>query len=329
MKKMKTSYLIIAFAAATLAACNNDEYTDNNGRVEARITAGIGRPQSRATDTEWNQDAIGVMVTNAEKSGMANLYKNVKYTTTSTTDIANFSPATSGEGIFFQDAGETVTFAAYAPYQPSAAANALPGTDGVITVNTADNSDGNREKIDFLFASGATASRRIPSVIFAKNQSAGGIDCSFKHKMARLDLVLEVSLGDGFAADEEHQFTNTRLSGLVHTGTFNVVTGVAAINAGTAATVDWDITDYKTANTNVSRSYSLILLPQDASQNGLPLTVNVNGVDFKNNGDIKPNLEAGKYYTYTITVKKTKLVVSGCTITDWVFGEGGTGDATL
>lgn len=329
MKKMKTSYLIIAFAAVTLAACNNDDYKDNNGRVEARITAGIGRPQSRATDTEWNQDVIGVMVTKADKSDMPNLYKNVKYTTTSTTDIANFSPATSGEGIFFQDAGETVTFAAYAPYQQSAAANALPGTDGVIPVNTVDNSAGNRKNIDFLFALGATASRHSPSVIFANNANAGGIDCSFKHRMARLDLVLQVSTDDGFASGAMHQFTNTRLSGLVHTGTFNVVTGDAAIDAGTAATVDWDITDYKTGNTNVSRSYSLILLPQDASQNGLPLTVNVNGVDFKNNGDIKPKLEAGKYYTYTITVKKTKLVVSGCTITDWAFGSDGSGEATL
>lgn len=328
MKKMKTAYWIIAFAAATLAACNNDDYTDNNGRVEARITAGIGRPQSRATDSEWNQDVIGVMVTNAEKSGMANLYKNVKYTTTSTTDIANFSPATTGGGIFFQDAGETVTFAAYAPYRQSAA-DALPGADGVIPVNTADNSTGNREKIDFLFASGATASRRNSDVTFADNSTEGGVDCSFKHKMARLDLVLKLSTDDGFESGVGHLFTNIRLSRLVHLGSFNVVTGVAAIDAGAPATNDWDITDYSTVSTDVSRTYSLILLPQDASRSGLPLTVNVNGVDFKNNGDIKPNLEAGKYYTYTITVKKTKLVVTGCTITEWEFGSEGTGNATL
>ena len=79
------------------------------------------------------------MVTEAQTSNMEELYKNVKYTTTANTaSAANFT-APEGQGIFFQDASETVTFAAYAPYQASAA-NALPGTDGVISNSTADQS---------------------------------------------------------------------------------------------------------------------------------------------------------------------------------------------
>lgn len=326
---MKTRYLIIAAAAALLAACNNDENEVNDGPVEARITAGIAGPQTRAVGTQWNADNIGVMVT-AASSSMTQLYKNVKYTTTSQDVTATFTPATTGTGIFFQDVKETVTFAAYAPYQESDA-NALPGTNGVVKVDTEDNNGSDKqESIDFLYASGATASRGNSTVTFAKID--GGTDCSFKHRMARLDLVLQVSTTDGFSADQIFADANTvKLSGLKHAGTFNVTTGVAAVNADATVTTDWVITACKKADdkTTKTRAYSLILLPQDASAAGLPLTINIGGQNYMNTGDIKPKLEAGNSYTYTITVKKTGLTVSGCTITDWNSSGTGSGDAEM
>lgn len=330
MKKMKAKYLMIATAATLLAACSNDENEVNNGPVEARITAGIAGSQTRAVGTQWNADNIGVMVTAATGSNMAELYKNVKYTTTSQDVTATFTPA--GAGIFFQNAKETVTFAAYAPYQQSDA-NALPGTNGAVTVNTADKNGNQQENIDFLYASGATASRSNSTVTFANKTDDGGADCSFKHRMARLDLVLQVSTTDGFSADQIFVDDNTvKLSGLKHAGTFNVTTGVAAVNADATATDNWEITACKKTDdtqTNHTRTYSLILLPQDASTAGLPLTINIGGQDYKNTNNIKPNLEAGHSYTYTITVKKTGLTVSGCTITDWNSGGTGSGNAEM
>lgn len=326
---MKTKYLMIAAAATLLAACSNDENEVNDGPVEARITAGIAGPQTRAVGTQWNVDAIGVMVTNATGSYMKDLYKNVKYTTTSTSTQANFTPAATG--IFFQDSKETVTFAAYAPYQQSDA-NALPGTNGAVPVNTADNNGNNQESIDFLYASGATASRGNSTVTFADKTSDGCADCSFKHKMARLDLVLRTSTSDGLKVDYIFDANTFKLSGLKHAGTFNVTTGLAAVNADATTIDNWDFTackNTKDMQTNYTLTYSLILLPQDASTSGLPLTINIAGQDYKNTGDIKPNLEAGHSYTYTITVKKTGLVVSGCTITDWNSGGTGSGSAEM
>lgn len=333
---MKSKYLMIAAAATLLAACSNDENEVNDGPVEARVTAGLSGPVTRAVDDKWNADAIGVMATGVTggsgNSSMTQLYKNVKYTTTSTTDKADFTPATTGAGIFFQDAKETVTFAAYAPYQKSDA-NTLPGNNGSVTVNTAENNgDDKQESIDFLYASGATASRSNSTVTFANKSNDDGTDCSFKHKMARLDLVLKVSTTDGFTADQIFADANTvNLSGLKHAGTFNVTTGVAAVNANATVTTDWNITACKKADdeTTKTRTYSLILLPQDASATGLPLTINIGNQDYKNTSDIKPNLQAGNSYTYTITVKKTRLAVSGCTITDWNNGGTGSGDAEM
>lgn len=329
---MKTkSYFMLAALTLSAAACSNSE-NEYTGPVEARITAGLAGAQTRAKDNVWNGDHIGVMVTDASSS-MKDLYKNVEYSTIDIGTAANFT-AETGKGIFFQDAGETVTFAAYAPYQASDA-NALPGmnSDGFIEVNTNDNNTSDKQAtIDFLYASGATASRTSPIVSFT---NSNGSDCSFHHKMARLDLVLQVSTNDGFNADQIFDDRNfVTLDGLKHLGTFNVTTGVAAVTSTSEPVDNWHITgckhnDVENEYTNTyTRTYSLILLPQTTA-GPLPLTIYIDGQNYKNTRDITPALEAGYVYTYTITVKKKGLEVGTCTITDWNDGGSQSGDATM
>ena len=301
----------MAAAALTLAACSNDENMGmTDGPVEARITAGLSAPTTRAIGTNWNADEIGVWVKDAPASDMETLYKNVFYTTTSTGATAEFTAAT-GQGIFFQDANETVTFAAYAPYQPSANNATLPGDNGKVDVNTeTNNTEALQEDIDFLFAEGATATRTNYTVTFTNN--TGGADHSFHHKMAQLNVVFQVSTNDGFAANQIFDGT-FNLGGLIHEGTFNVTDGTTKTTGSDATT----------------RTYSLILLPQDLSSNPLNVAVGIGGQTYYNSDAINPNLQAGYTYTYTITVKKTGLVVSGCTITPWTGGTTGEGDAEM
>lgn len=324
---MKQKFFILAAGALALAACSNDENMnmDDNSPVPARVTAGLSSPATRAVGANWNADAIGVMVTDSPVSDMVNLYKNVKYTTSSTGATAEFT-AETGKGIFFQDAEETVTFAAYAPYQESEA-NALPGENGKVTVETdKKNTEGEQEKIDFLFASGATASKGKPTVTFTA--ASGGSDCSFHHKMAQLNIVFQVSTNDGFSADQILAEGNTfNLGGLIHEGTFDVTTGEATATGNQADS--WDITACKHTDASTTRTYSLILLPQDLHSSALKVTVGIDGQNYYNTTAINPNLESGKTYTYTITVKKTGLEVSGCTITNWGSGSTGSGDAEM
>ena len=271
-------FFIFAAAALTLAACSNDENMEmTEGPVAARITAGLSAPTTRAIGTNWNADEIGVWVKDAPASDMETLYKNVFYTTTSTGATAEFT-ATTGEGIFFQDADETVTFAAYAPYQESDANETLPGNNGKVDVKTDNmNTATDQEKIDFLFAEGATATRT--------------------------------------------------LGGLVHDGTFNVTDGTTAL---TGEPLDsWDISGCKYTDASTTRTYSLILLPQDLTSKALNVKVGIGGQTYSNSDAINPNLQAGYTYTYTITVKKSGLVVSGCTITNWNTGSTGSGDAEM
>ena len=324
---MKQRFFIMAAAAMTLAACSNDENMGmTDGPVEARITAGLSAPTTRAIGTNWNADRIGVWVKDAPASDMETLYKNVLYTTTSTGATADFT-ATTGEGIFFQDADETVTFAAYAPYQESDANETLPGNNGKVDVKTDNmNTATDQEKIDFLFAEGATATRTNYTVTFADNTASGGADHSFHHKMAQLNVVFQTSETDGFVPDDIFG-GSFNLGGLIHEGTFNVTDGTTETTGSEVA--DWDISGCKYTDASTTRTYSLILLPQDLTSKALNVEVGIGGQTYSNSDAINPNLQAGYTYTYTITVKKSGLVVSGCTISNWNTGSTGSGDAEM
>ena len=324
---MKQRFFIMAAAALTLAACSNDENMEmTDGPVAARITAGLSAPTTRAIGTNWNADRIGVWVKDAPASEMETLYKNVLYTTTSTSATAEFT-ATTGEGIFFQDADETVTFAAYAPYQESDANETLPGNNGKVDVKTDNmNTATDQEKIDFLFAEGATATRTNYTVTFADNTASGGADHSFHHKMAQLNVVFQTSPTDGFGPNDIFG-CSFNLGGLIHEGTFNVTDGTTETTGSEVA--DWDISGCKYTDAATTRTYSLILLPQDLTSKALNVKVGIDGQTYSNSNAINPNLQAGYTCTYTITVKKSRLKVSGCTITPWASGSTGSGDAEM
>lgn len=106
---MNMRFFIIAAAATLLAACTQENEVQNNP-VEARITAGVSGPKTRAVDNGWNADRIGVMVVDAPgtTTTMGGKYKNVGYATTSTGTNADFTPMTAGGGIFFEDASSSL-----------------------------------------------------------------------------------------------------------------------------------------------------------------------------------------------------------------------------
>jgi len=171
---MNMRFFIIAAAATLLAACTQENEVQNNP-VEARITAGVSGPKTRAVDNGWNADRIGVMVVDAPgtTTTMGGKYKNVGYATTSTGTNADFTPMTAGGGIFFEDAFLEFTFAAYAPYASGANASTLPGTDGKITVNTSNQpTTTEQEKVDYIHATGAKADKDSPTVSFTDNTAS-------------------------------------------------------------------------------------------------------------------------------------------------------------
>lgn len=320
-----TKFFMLAALALSATACSNDNDTTTYGPREAVITAGINTPVTRANGATWENDKIGVMVTNAPLSEMENIYNNVQYTMTSATSDAATFTASTGAGIFFQDATETVTFAAYGPYQTSDNAATLPGSNGVISdISTTDQSTREKQKdFDFIYASGATASNSSYTVQFqGKN--------AFSHKMSRLIIQFVAATDAGFYATEVSNSGSTyAVSGLYHAGTFNVTNGTAVSTGST--TSNWSLNDNslrtETGTSATTATFTSILYPQNHSVSGLTVTATIAGQTYQ--ATIKPNLESGKSYTYTITAKKQGLVVTGCTVTDWTSVDGGSADATI
>ena len=253
-------------------------------------------------DASWESgDVIGISC-----SGTNTNYDNMKYVTAG--GDGNFThDGGVASGIFFQGT-EEVTFSAYYPFS---------GTEGspaetILVVTTNDQTQ--QKDFDYLYAANATTTYASPTISFTGNSI-------FKHKMSRLILKITTSATDGFSAADVLSGTYS-ISGIKHSGTFDTTNGTATATNG--ATDDWEITATPQDADNL-RTYSMIFYPQD--QPTLTFKAVINGQTYAK--DITPALAASTSNTYTITVKKTGLVVSGSTIQEWGDENTGSGDATM
>ena len=294
---MKTRHFALAALALALAACNNDnEILNNDGPVAARFIADIA-PATRASGTAWaERDEIGI---SESRFG----YTNVPYRWES----GKFTP--TGTIIFFQDDDPT-TFSAYYPYDADG---------GTLTATTDVTAQQNQPAIDFLYATGATASTHNPEVNFTDDTDAGGTDCSFHHCMSQITLTFKEGSGVDFSTIQPTGYT---LSGLMLTGSFDTTTGTAETDDATAAQ-DLDMT-----LTNGALTSSVILFPQTKASIGL--SVYYNSQPYTATLTIPDGaLKAGNNYTYTVTVRNKDLSISSATISDWNPVNGGNVNADL
>ena len=298
---IKKKYLIFAAAALTLTACSNDDENLNGGPVAAQVTAGIGRVQTRASGTTWDSgDAIGISTTSQSQTS----YVNMKYTTSGD---GNFTHAAElgGEdsGMFFQDADETVTFCAYYPYDEDSNEGSRPGEEGIITdVTTTDQTK--QSTFDFLFATGATASKSSPTVSFNNTVKE---NTSFTHRMSR--LALNFIAGPDVKLADLSEYT---LSGLSMTGSFNTATGeVKATDTASDLTMD---------ATGITSS-SLILFPQAVTDATLKVVLggqNYTATLTFPKANAVQGLESGYSYKYNVTIYKEELNITKANIEPWV-----------
>ena len=294
---METRLFALAALGIALTACTNDNEAMDKGSVPAEIKAEISAPaDSHADDTQWRDaDEIGV---SESRFG----FTNVPYVMTN----GKFEP--TRETIFFLD-DEPTTFSAYYPY------NAKGGT---LTATTDSAAQQNQPDIDFLYATGATASTHNPEVNFTDDTDAGGQDCSFHHCMSQISLTFEAGSGVEFSTIQPGSYT---LSGLVLTGNFDTETGIAkadenAQEADLAMELDGAL------------SSSVILFPQDKASIGV--TVVFNGNKYNATLSIpEGTLKAGNNYTYTVTVRNMGLSIGSAVISDWNPVSGGEVNAEL
>ena len=295
---MKTRLFAFAALGIALTACTNDNEMTDNGPVAAVINAEISDAvATRASGTAWaERDEIGI---SESRFG----YANVLYRW----ENGKFTPA--GTIIFFQDDDPT-TFSAYYPYDADG---------GTLTATTDATAQQNQPAIDFLYATGATASTHNPEVNFTDDTAAGGTDCSFHHCMSQITLTFKAGSGVDFNTIKPTSYT---LSGLVLAGSFDTADGTAEANDATAAQ------DLNMTLTNGVLTSSVILFPQ--STTSIELSVNYNSQPYTATLTIPDGaLKAGNNYTYTVTVRNKDLSISSATISDWNPVNGGNVNADL
>ena len=288
---INTRLFAFAALALSLAACTNDNEVMDNGPVAARINAEISDAvATRASGTTWDEnDRIGL-------TGIGTQYDNVPY-------IMNGGAfKEDGETIYFHTT-EKVVFRAYYPYDENGR---------TLTATTDATAQKNQPKIDFLYATGATADTYNPTINFTDDTDTGGEDCSFHHCMSQISLTFEAGSGVSFSAIKPETY---KLSRLVLEGGFDTATGIAKADENTQ-TADL------TMELGGALTSSVILFPQTKASVGL--TVEFNGNEY-NATLIVPDgaLQAGNNYTWTVTVRNEGLSIGTAGISPWNPVSGG------
>ena len=194
---------------------------------------------------------------------------------------------------------------------PGTAAQPLAGVSTDATNQTAEN----QPLIDFLYASGATASKDAPTVSFTG-------DHAFTHRMSQITLTFIE--GDDMDLDGAWSYT---LGGLKLQGTFDPQDGTATADDVEAKPLAISLNGVQTTNARYTAS-PLILFPQDVAS--IALTVTVGGQDYTAPLTVKDGkLQPGNNYTWDITVSKTGLRVGEAEIKDWTGVNGGGTTATM
>lgn len=308
MKKFKILY--IAATALLFAACANEEDgIGNNGPVAATVQADIVKNVTRTTtDNTWSSnDAIGVNVTSYGYT----IGDNVKYTTTGD---GNF---TSDNPIYFADARETVNFNAYYPYQENVDGNGI-----VNNWNMAEVKEGKPCPADFLFATGATATKSSPQVQFTG-------DNQFKHCMSMIRLTFKA--GDGINANDANLKNNLKLKGIYKTGSINTLTGEVTV-FGNRGIYESDV-DNKSLKDDVTCTCEFIVFPQSLDNNKMDIELEVaaNGTINTYTTSLKSStnneFKGGNLYTYTIRICNTGVVIEKAGIIEWQPSDEGSLDA--
>lgn len=299
-----------------LAGCSNDDPTlaDNSEYVPLRIAASIDAPTegiTRAVNTAWErEDKIGVFIT--ERNSTTKLYKdtydtegqNLLYTFNDGTNYETygntyrlFSPA---KKIFLSS--DPVDVYGYYPYRAQDSngdeVDDLPPTAIPIDVSN----QTRQESIDFMRAKTSNVS----------NGNAT-IDLMFYHRLVK--LVFNLKQGEGLLTDElkDASFLGMTIGSQPTTATYNIYTDAFIITAGND-----DIVPVRAASATSGyvRTFEAIVLPNGANNPVSDRTVTITFYrrledQIVNTFTIPSGtyFEAGKKYTYNVTVNATSIHV--------------------
>ena len=145
--------------------------------------------------------------------------------------------------------------------------------------------------------------------------SSGSVAFTFRHALAKVKVTLKEE-------DGKNDFTDTEISDASVTF-MGYTAGSLGYGGMTGSGDNGEITSKKGTPSGGTTTYTALLIPQQMLQNQpfIKVTVGTNDAArdyyYKPTNNTDANLEAGKEYTYTITVKKEGLQVTVGTSVSW------------
>lgn len=302
-KMKKTTYIVLTLSAMLgLASCSSDVDTvDPQGSgnavvVNASVGAGsiFTRTSPIGTDEEQAQFTVGDQISLSDGTNTVNY--------TLGTDGKTWSATTAGEALLWQ--AEEMTFKAYYPV-----------------------SNGNSFEVGYVstdqtFVDELTASDYMTATKTTSEPDNHTLSLEFERRTARVVVNIK-GYNDEF--DEMTNITKNVASVTVYGSNSSATTepydqGIEAYNMPTTEKPD-----------GAGKQFVALVFPTDAQAGSRFLKLTVGEQTYQNlfvTGI--PQLEAGKSYSYDLTLGKNTVKVDGVTVDDWTDGDAidtGTGSA--
>lgn len=296
MKKLKALFLSL-IAITLLGACSNDSSDsydgfDYSGRTTVKFTANIAdMGASNNEDNNWSlKDAIGMYAIHSGNTlsddALYNERANVKYTTLSTSEIAEFKAAKANEAIQVECCDVDVI--AYYPYN-------LAIKDYLYPIDVVKNED-------------VLYSNNVRNLI-----TGDKAHLVFNHTLSQ--LILNVIAGENVTSLSN--IVADKLSGTITEGNLDLTTGLVSIKEGAKAK---DIKTSVKAEKGQAIIKSLIL-PGQPIKNGT-IKILLEGKEYVWSISDETIVEPGKIYTYTMTINAdgSWTVEPNGEVSDWTEG---------
>jgi hypothetical protein len=278
------------------AACSSDETVNgnDNGPVEVRFSASTAEIQTRVSGNSWAaNDPVGIyMIGSAGNLTAQNILEGVDNRQYQASAAGSSVPFTQVGGTIYYPMSGNVEFIAYHPYTSSVPADfKLPVSVGTQTGQSA---------IDVLYA---------PKTNGNYNKgTAGAVNLQFVHKLVKLTFTISTGAG----VSESLSGLTVKITGQQTAATLDLTGGTVAPSGGTSEI---------TANTIANGTSSEAIVLPNSGVSGMKFTFTTGSGTYEVAVPTPTGSkwESGKIYTYTVTLKRNEVSISG-SVSNWTSG---------
>lgn len=291
MNVKKQIFGLFAVAVLLTTSCSKSAVDEPNMSLSfnGQINTLLATTAPTAASTSWTLgDQIGIFMVDQGTTNVTENNSNKAYRY----DGTQFS-AITGQEIYYPVSDAKVDFISYYPYSSTASLT------NDFTVDVSNQSD--LSQVDILYAQATNGTTGFSKLTGTK------VPLVFDHVLSK--IVIKPVAGEGLEANSSLWENKTvTIKGMQSTASLDLSTGRLADYADPT-----DIVPF----TNTS-SYEAIVLPaRFSTARAVQFTFEIGGDTYVWYSQANEQFEAGKVYTYTITVNKTGLALDHVSIKDW------------